>query len=71
MDLVIMTPLQKLIYEAIRFAHWAAGEGLCPADGEDAADPADFLFEYSQVTDDEDWDTLAYRAALKGGSNAK
>lgn len=47
-----------LIYEALRFAIWAAGEGLCPAPGELATAPEDFLFEYSKVIDADDWDGI-------------
>lgn len=50
---------RTLIYEALRFAMWGAGEGLCPADGENARSPEDFLFEYSQLTKDEEWEALA------------
>ncbi len=56
-----MSPRQKLIYEAIRFAHWAAGEGLSPAPGEPAESPEIFLMDYTVETDDEFWETLAER----------
>ena len=55
----------KMIYEALRFASWAAGEGLAPIDGEDAQAPEDFLYVYSCKTGDEDWDTLPQRMAEK------
>jgi hypothetical protein len=53
-----MTKLEKLIYEAIRFASWAAGEGLGPVDGEPAMAPEDFLFEYCRDMAEPDWDKL-------------
>lgn len=53
--------IAKLIYEALRFAVWAGGEGICPVDGQDAAEPEKFLFAYSTETGDEDWGTLATR----------
>ncbi|MDE5451294.1 hypothetical protein GWE18_00185 [Bradyrhizobium sp. CSA112] len=46
----------SFIYEALRFALWAAGEGICPAPGELATAPEDFLFEYTNAIDGDDWD---------------
>lgn len=43
-------PLITLVYEAVRFANWAAGEGFTPAAGEDARDPAEFLMEWWDAT---------------------
>lgn len=56
-----------LIREAIRFANWGAGQGLCPGAEEGISGPEDFLFEYSCKSGDEDWETLADRvsAALR------
>lgn len=56
-------PKTRLIYEALRFAGWAAGEGLMPADSEPAEAPEDFLFRYSCETGDEDWETIPERLA--------
>jgi hypothetical protein len=55
---------RELLREALRFAVWAAGEGLLPADGETANSPECFLLAYSQATGDEDWDTLADRLVV-------
>lgn len=52
---------RTLIHEALRFAVWAAGEGIAPAKGEDARGPEDFLFDYSLETDETDWETLPDR----------
>lgn len=48
----------EMVYEAMRFALWAAGEGICPAPGEPAKSPEDFLYEYSLRMDVDDWDGL-------------
>lgn len=56
-------PKAALIREAIRFANWAAGEGICPIAGEPATAPEEFLFDYSMATGDEEWETLADRIA--------
>jgi len=52
---------RTLIHEALRFAVWAAGEGIAPAKGEDARGPEDFLLDYSLETDETDWETLPER----------
>jgi hypothetical protein len=39
--------LAKLVYEAMRFALWAAGQGICAERGEPTEDPEDFLYDYS------------------------
>ena len=57
--MTIPNELRTLIRESIRFSSWAAAQGLMPADGEDAQEPADFLMAYSNATDFEDWDDLA------------
>lgn len=54
----------ELIYQALRFSFWAAGEGFCPAPGEDAEEPEEFFWQYSQRTGDDDWETLAERFRL-------
>ncbi len=53
-----MTPEQTLVYEALRFAIWAAGEGLIPIDGEPARSPEDFIYEFAAATGFDDWDNL-------------
>jgi hypothetical protein len=50
--------MASMVYEAVRFALWAAGQGICPAPGEDAVAPEDFLFEYAKAVDVDDWDGL-------------
>ena len=52
---------RKLIKESVRFAVWAAGEGICPARRQPADDPEEFLFAYATASGDEDYDTLADR----------
>jgi len=59
------TALTTMVVESVRFASWAVGEGLCPADGEPASDPADFLMAYSKATDFEDWEHLAEHVAAR------
>ena len=56
----------ELIYQSVRFAEWAAGEGICP--GEDAESPEEFLLRYAQATDAPDCEDLAaaVREALGG-----
>lgn len=51
-------PKRDLVYEALRFALWAAGEGLCPAPHELAKAPEDFLFEYSERTGGSFWEGI-------------
>ena len=53
--------VEALIYESVRFADWAAGEGIAPADGEPAADPSEFIMAYLGAIDDGDGDGLAER----------
>lgn len=61
--------IKTLIRRAIKFADWAAGEGICPAGHGEAEEgernPEEFLFSYSTETGDEDWDTLADRIASR------
>lgn len=59
-----MSDLSLLVMRCIRFANWAAGEGICPeafANDTDPVNPDEILFAYSSATDDTDWDTLAVR----------
>jgi len=67
-DTSSFTSLQTLIYEAIRFSDWAAGEGIHPVDTNKATDPSDFLMEYSRASGDEEWDTYAFRIAIRVGT---
>jgi hypothetical protein len=66
-----MTPVQKLIYDAVIFSNWAAGQGISPVDGEDASAPDEFLMRYSDATGDEDWDTLAFRLSHEAALSPK
>lgn len=67
---------RTLIHEALRFAVWAAGEGIVPVVA-DVRGPEDFLFDYSLETDETDWETLpdriiaALTAPLKGDTNVR
>lgn len=60
-----MTPLAKLVYDAIRFSYLGAGEGLGLTDEEDTKTiwPEEFLMDFSNATNDDDWETLAQRVA--------
>lgn len=53
-----MRAIPDLVYEALRFANFAAGEGICPDSDDDGRDPALFLSEYTDQTGDDDWDAL-------------
>jgi hypothetical protein len=54
---------RDVIREALRFANWAAGEGLYPAEGQPCRAPDEFLSEYTDVTGDDDWEALPVRLA--------
>ncbi|MES3054881.1 hypothetical protein O6V14_04495 [Sphingomonas faeni] len=58
-------PDNELIYQALRFLFWAAGEGISPINTDDTLEPEEALWQHSLRTGDEDWETLAerYRAA--------
>ena len=58
-----MSDLSELVRRALRFAEWAAGEGICPVAQSEELNPDEFLFAYSSATDDTDWETLADRVA--------
>lgn len=49
----------QLIRKALQFSYWAAGQGICPVEGEDAEAPEDFFLAYG----DEDWETIADRVS--------
>jgi len=51
--------LATLVHDAMRFAIWAAGQGIMPDEGEPARGPEDFLYEYSCAMDVDDWEGLA------------
>ncbi|WP_291869742.1 hypothetical protein [Bradyrhizobium sp.] len=62
--------LAQMVYEAVRFANFMAGEGICPADDcQEARDPAIFLSEYVTAIDGDDYEGLAEvaRAAVIAG----
>lgn len=56
---------RELIYEALRFYFWAAGQGISPDSAEPALEPEEGFWQYSQRTGDENWETIAdrYRAS--------
>lgn len=54
--------LATMVYEAIRFCDWAAGEGFAPAAGEPAMDPAELLSDYVTAIDGDDYEGLATAA---------
>lgn len=62
-----MTPLQKLIFDALTFAEIAAGEGIyfTKTHNRPEIDPADFLMAYSKTTGDEDWETFTLRISTR------
>lgn len=51
----------ELIYQALRFFFWAAGEGISPAKGDHAEEPEECFWQYGLRTGDEDWETVAER----------
>ena len=51
----------EMIYQSVRFASWAGGQGICPADGEPATAPDEFLMAFSTAIDFEDWESLPER----------
>lgn len=51
----------ELIYEALRFYFWAAGEGMSPNADQDCLEPEEGFWRYSQRTGDELWETVAER----------
>lgn len=65
-----MTPLQKLIFDALTFAEIAAGEGVyfSKTHNRPEIDPAEFLYAYSKTTGDEDWETFALRISTRVAS---
>lgn len=57
----------ELIHDALRFFFWAVENGIAPAHLEEAPDPEESFFQYSLRTDDENWETVAERYALRAG----
>jgi len=51
----------ELIYQALRFYFWAAGEGICPIDTDAALEPEEGFWQYGERTGDGDWETVAER----------
>ena len=43
---------REMIFAAVKFAEWAAGEGISPAREEGVEAPEDFLFEWASYYDD-------------------
>ena len=48
--------LITMLIKAVRFADWAAGEGICPVSDEEVAAPEEFLLDYWQATGTDDLD---------------
>lgn len=53
----------EVIREALRFADWAAGQGICPVEGEPCRAPEEFLWDYSVAEGIEDWEPIAEETA--------
>ena len=51
----------ELIYQALRFYFWAAGEGICPVHSDAALEPEEGFWQYGLRTGDHDWETVAQR----------
>lgn len=51
----------ELIYEALRFYFWAAGQGISPATDQDCLEPEEGFWRYCNRTGDEAWETVAER----------
>lgn len=50
-----------LIYEALRFYFWAAGQGISPDSTEACLEPEEGFWQYTLRTGDEEWETVAER----------
>jgi len=59
-------PDSELIYQALRFFFWSAGQGVSPINTDDAPEPEETFWQYGLRTGDEEWETVAerYRASL-------
>lgn len=55
--------LHTVALEALRWANWCAGQGICAIESEGVRAPEDFLMDYSDATGDEDWETAPERIA--------
>ena len=50
------SPLAELVFHAVRFSNWVAGQGICPVESEGVTEPENFLMSYSDATGDDDWE---------------
>ena len=62
----VALPDSELIYQALRFFFWSAGQGVSPINTDDAPEPEETFWQYGLRTGDEEWETVAerYRASL-------
>lgn len=62
-----MTPLQKLIYDALNLSYRVACEGITFSKRDDFPEISaeDFLMAYSMTTGDEDWENFALRISMR------
>jgi len=61
----VVLPDRELIYQALRFFFWSAGQGVSPINTDDAPEPEETFWQYGLRTGDEEWETVAerYRAS--------
>ncbi len=61
----VALPDSELIYQALRFFFWSAGQGVSPINTDDAPEPEETFWQYGLRTGDEEWETVAerYRAS--------
>lgn len=60
-----MTPLTKLVYDAIRFSFVALEDGISYEREGERLDPENFFMDYSDATEDIEWETFAQRIAAE------
>lgn len=62
-----MTPLQKLIFDALTLSYRVACEGITFSKWDDFPEISaeDILMAYSMTTGDEDWETFALRISTR------
>lgn len=60
-----MTPLAKLVYDAIRFSYVALEDGISYEREGERLDPENFFMDYSDATEDVEWITFATRIAAE------
>lgn len=60
-----MTPLAKLVYDAVRFSFVALEDGISYEREGERLDPESFFMNYSDATEDIEWETFAPRIAAE------